>query len=149
MDSYRGTASRRPRGQSVRRPFDVACSSASSCTAVGTADGSGLLVTGSGTSWVATEAPGNNGNALLASVACPSSSLSCVAAGYYGDLNVAEPLLVTGSGTTWTGVDVPLPVDANPGIGLEAAVCGSPLSCVAVGFYDFPDSEGLLLTGPG
>ena len=65
-------------------------------------NGQGLLVTGSGTSWTAAEAPlpanaAADPVAGLTSVACPSAS-SCVTAGtYYGSGN-HQGLLVTGSG---------------------------------------------------
>ena len=72
----------------------VACPSASSCVTAGSySDSSGdiqaVLVTGSGTSWTAAEAPlpanaAADRYAFLGSVACPSAS-SCVAAGVYAD----------------------------------------------------------------
>ena len=72
----------------------VACPSATSCVATGDyAVSSGghqaVLVTGSGTSWAAAEAPlpanaAASPRADLVSVACPSAT-SCVATGYYTD----------------------------------------------------------------
>ena len=86
----------------------MACPSASSCVAAGdytdsSGNGQGLLVTGSGTSWTAAEAPlpanaAADPVAGLGSVACPSAS-SCVTAGVYDDSSGnRQGLLVTGSG---------------------------------------------------
>ena len=140
----------------------VACPSASSCVAAGSyfdASGGeqGLLVTGSGTSWTATEAPlpanaAADPMAELSSVACPSAS-SCVAAGGYSDSSGdGQALLLTGSGTSWTATEAPLPASAaNPGGGLGSVVCPSVSSCVAVGGYNDASGEehALLLTGSG
>jgi hypothetical protein len=140
----------------------VACPSATSCIAVGSYDHSGgaspgLLVTGSGTSWTATQAPlpGNASqyvDAPLQSIACPSTT-SCVAAGYYDDTSVHEDgYLVTGSGTSWAATQAPLPANAAPGIALlQSVACASTTSCVAVGTYtdSSGNTEGLVLTGSG
>ena len=124
----------------------VACPSASSCVAAGSYyDSSGneqaLLVTGSGTSWTAAEAPlpanaAADRSAVLDSVACPSAS-SCVAAGDYADSSGnGQGLLVTGSGTSWTAAEAPLPANAaaDPDAGLGSVACPSASSCVAAGY---------------
>ena len=131
----------------------VACPSASSCVAAGTYDDSsgnrqGLLVTGSGTSWTATEAPlpenaAASPYAALDSVACPSAS-TCVAAGTYEDSSGNEQvLLVTGSGTSWTAAEAPLPANAGPDPvdTLGSVACPSASSCVVTGTYE--DSSGI------
>ena len=101
----------------------MACASASSCVATGDyTDSSGntqaLLVTGSGTSWTAAEAPlpanaAADPDAFFpGSVACASAS-SCVATGFYTDSSGnIQGLLVTGSGTSWTAAEAPLPANA-------------------------------------
>jgi hypothetical protein len=81
----------------------VACHSTTSCAATGwyrDSSGSyqGLIVTHSGTSWHATEAPlpadaGPTPNAQLRPVACPAATW-CIAAGEYASLG--EALLETG-----------------------------------------------------
>ena len=138
------------------------CPSASSCVAVGYYADSpghqqGLLVTGSGTSWTAAEAPlpanaAADPDAGLGSVACPSAS-TCVAAGTYEISSGQEVVLVTGSGTSWTAAEAPLPANAaaSGGATLDSETCPSASSCVAAGFY--ADSSGnwrgLLVTGSG
>lgn len=130
--------------------YSVACLSSTSCTAVGTYTAGlpqGLIVSGSGTSWQASEAPGNNGYASLYSVACPSTS-QCVAAGSYGNSppNNDQPILAAGSRISWIGVTVPLPPGASPGISLQSTACAAAFSCVAVGYYGYPSPiEGILL----
>jgi len=143
--------------------YAVACSSASACVATGSYEDSsgntqGLLVTGSVTSWKATEAPlpadaAANPEATLASVACPSAT-ACVAASWYVDSSGNyHGLLLTGSGTKWTPFEAPLPAGAatTPNAQLNAVACHAKTSCGAVG--DYRDSsgnyQGLLLTGSG
>ena len=115
-----------------------------------------MLVTGSGTSWTATEAPlPENASAdpvigTLGSVACPSAS-SCVAAGTYDDSSSLEGLLVTGLGTSWTATEAPLPenASASPNAALNSVACPSASSCVADGTYEDSSGveQGLLVTG--
>jgi hypothetical protein len=139
----------------------VSCASASSCAAAGIYDDSsgnyqGWLVTGSGTSWTATEAPLPPGAKLngLDSVSCGSAT-SCVAAGeYYDSTGAYHGLLVAGSGTSWTATEAPLPADAGgayPFVGLSSVTCRSATSCVAVGDYTDSSSnlQGLLIKGSG
>jgi hypothetical protein len=141
----------------------VACPSATACVAVGNYYDSsgtqqGLLLTGFGAAWTATQAPlpttaGANG-ADLFSVACPSAT-ACVAVGEYSDSGGEQGLLLTGSGTTWTPTQAPKPGNANnvnPGVVLSSVACPSTSTCVAGGSYsDFPQatSAGLLLTRTG
>ena len=142
--------------------FYVACASASSCVAAGfytdsSGNRQGLLVTGSGTSWTAAEAPlpanaGPDPGVWLGSVACPSAS-SCVAAGGYTDSSGnGQGLLVTGSGTSWTAAEAPLPANAaaDPVAGLTSVACPSASSCVTAGtYYSSGNHQGLLVTGSG
>jgi hypothetical protein len=138
----------------------VACPSASVCVVVGdyysTSGTSGLILTGSGTSWTATEAPLPGGNAdsvrQLSAVSCPSVA-SCVATGTYEPSSGGwQGLILTGSGTSWATAKAPLPAGAaaTPQAFLQAVTCPSSSSCVAAGFYNDSSGnfQGLLLTGP-
>jgi hypothetical protein len=164
--TWRATQSPLP-GGAATNPFvglpSVACASASSCTAVGSyqspsspGNSLGLLVTGSGGSWTASQAPmpanaTTSPNAGLSAVACPAAT-SCAAAGFYEDSsNDQQGLLVTGSGTSWTAAEAPLPAGAaaNPDVLLPSVACASGSSCTAVGRYAVPSGGGLLLTGSG
>ncbi len=141
----------------------VACPSASACTAVGSYTGSagwrGLLLTKSGASWTATQAPlparaAADPYATPGSVACASAS-RCAAVGVYqGSAYRQQGLLLTGSGSSWTAAKAPLPAGAaaNPGTTLGSVACNSAsASCVAVGSYQDAsgNSQGVLLTGFG
>jgi len=132
--------------------FAVACHSAGSCVLVGQYNDSsgntdGLILTGWGTSWQATEAPLPAGAAGalssgLSSVACPSATW-CVAASSYSDSpGDFRGALVTGSGTSWKATKVPLPANTQTPASapLYAVACHSAASCLGVGLYR--DSSG-------
>ena len=142
----------------------VACAPASSCVADGTyidssGNRQGLLLTGLGTSWTATEAPlpagaASSPDAFLARIACPSASF-CVVLGLYIDSSGnRQGLLLTGLGTSWAATEMPVPANAAPSpffFPLESIVCASASSCVAAGSYVVSSGpgQGLLVTGPG
>jgi hypothetical protein len=142
--------------------WGVACPSTTSCVVAGEYDStsaSAMLLTGSGSSWTATEAPvpanaGPDWGVQLRSVACPSTT-SCVAAGQYSDpaSGYEQGLLVTGSGTTWQATETPLPANAaaKPSVTLYSVTCPSTTSCIATGTYfdSAGNQHGLLLTGSG
>lgn len=125
----------------------IACGSPTSCTAVGvysdnannTSDLTGMLATGSGTSWASIESPlpanaAALSNVSLTSITCASAT-SCVAVGDYTDsAGYTDGLIVTGSGTTWTAIESPVPAGGD-GAELTSVTCSSANSCVAVGTY--------------
>ena len=134
----------------------VSCPSASQCVAVGNYDvadqgGFGLLLTDSGGSWTAAQAPlpanadSGAANATLSAVSCPAVS-QCVAVGTYDDTaGVAQGLVVTSSDGSWTAQEAPVPANAAVRSGmylaqLFAVSCPSASQCVAVGEYS--DSQG-------
>ncbi len=126
----------------------VACPSVSACVAGGT----GVLLTGAGTSWQTVAAPSPAEGGLLDSVSCPSPSSCAVAADAGSGYWDGEPdgLVLTGSGSAWTSTLVPLP----PGYGessLNSISCASVSVCVAVGsgVGGSPASwQGVILSGP-
>jgi hypothetical protein len=143
----------------------VACNSASaSCVAVGTyqdasGNSQGILLTGSGSSWTAIEAPllsgaGANPRVQLDSVKCPAAT-QCTAVGTYSDASFhTQGLLLTGSGSSWTATEAPLPADVttgDPRVSLSSVACSSGSLCTAVGTYNDQSGapQGLLLTGSG
>jgi hypothetical protein len=143
---------------------DVVCPSVAMCVAVGSYGsgpsgyGQGLLLTRSGSSWTATEAPlpagtSANRNAELSSVACASPAL-CVAAGSYTDSSGhGQGVLLTGHGSSWAAAKAPLPRDAaaDPAISFAAIACPSATVCVAASSYTDSSGveQGLLVTGQG
>jgi hypothetical protein len=137
----------------------VACPTMTFCVVAGdynsTSGPSGLILTGSGTSWTAAKAPlpagATGGVRLLSAVSCPTAA-SCIAVGVYVDSSGGfQGLLLTRSGTSWTAAKAALPVGAAhiPQASLQAVTCPSSSSCVAAGFYNDSSGnfQGLLLTG--
>lgn len=137
----------------------VACPSAVFCVAVGTYKDSsgnqqGLLLTGSGSSWNATQAslPSNaaaTSGPSLSSVACESAA-SCVAVGNYLDSSSrGQGLMITWSGTSWAPIESPTPGGVPGWAGLQSVGCGAS-ACVAAGSYsDGSKAVGLLVSGSG
>jgi hypothetical protein len=118
----------------------VSCSSASSCTAVGTwvsdndAHTQTLIETWNGSTWSVVPSPDNAGTAdinALAGVSCVSASF-CMAVGSYTDNGTQHTLIESWNGSTWSIVP-----NAGEGIdnSLAAVSCVSVSSCTAVGVY--------------
>ncbi len=142
----------------------VHCASPTSCVAVGSYEDSagdveGLLITGFGKHWTATQAPVPS-NAMsnpftdLQAVTCTATNHDCVIVGNYdGASDDEDGLLITGSGSSWTATETPLPANAvGTYANLAAVRCQSPsLLCTAVGSYTGAsfDQYGLLVTGSG
>lgn len=144
----------------------AACSGTGGCVVIGdytanaSGDNRGVILTGSGTSWKATEAPVPAGSSSpegvgLSSVACASPSACVVAGGYDDSASVDWGLLLTGSASSWRAQRAPVPgnvaPNAGPGeiAGLSAVACGSPAACDAVGGY-FDSAgywDGLVVSG--
>jgi CHAP domain len=164
--SWKATAVQLPKNSiSADNPPDIssiACPSAAKCVAVGdytdSSDNSqGLLVTGAGSSWTATQAllPSNSGTAaaLLTSVACASASVCAATGELTSSSSDMNGLLLTMSGSSWTATKAPLPKgagkNANPTI--SSVACPSLTKCIAVGSYTDSSGnvQGLLETGLG
>jgi lysophospholipase L1-like esterase len=127
----------------------ASCPPVGGCTVVGSygsthqgPGASGVILTQSGKTWTASEAPPPEGQSPgfsdLGSVSCPKLG-SCVAGGDDG-LNA---ILATQSGSTWTTTISPLPSDAytitDVSAGIGAVSCPSPGACTAVGYYSSTD----------
>jgi len=145
----------------------AACPSPSSCIVTGVYTDSaghqqGVLLTGSGTSWVATKIilPAHAGAAANPqvspiSVTC-QSAVSCIVTVVYtgpsgpGDFRA---FLLAGAGTAWTAIKPPLPANASTSsvVWLTNAACPSTTSCTVAGFYTSASGiqEGLVLNGKG
>jgi len=133
-----------PKSAAYPQPSSIACGP-SACTVVGRFDGGtgGLLVTGSGSSWKATEAPvpGNaaDGSAILTQVACPSAKACLVAGTYVEASHVVRGLLLSGTGSSWKAMAAPLA--PNGTIAQPVAIaCASISTCFGVSSY--PDKSG-------
>ena len=138
----------------------VSCSSVTDCVASGVYVGSinseqALLLTGSGTSWTATDAPlpanDNGGASELVSAACQPGG-RCVTVGrYFPVYNNQQSLILSGQKSSWTPTEGPMPPNASgsDASDLFSVACPPASSCVAVGTYaDTSATYGLLLIGP-
>jgi hypothetical protein len=126
--------------------FDVNCASSTACIAVGQyyQSGSnlfGLIETGAGSGYAATQAPLPTGaNAVnpavnLSAVSCAAVG-SCLAVGDYTDVSSdVDGLLDTDSGGTWAAAEVPSPPAGGTFLGLGSVSCVASWGCVAVGEY--------------
>lgn len=144
----------------------IACPSTATCVAAGTytdSSGStqGLLLTWSGSSWRAAEAPlpsnaASNPGVNSMTVSCPNSSGCAVATYYFDTSDLSQALLLWGLGTSWAKIRPPLPANGvqNRESELQSAYCLPGANCVATGFYSdssgtYGNTHGLLLTGTG
>jgi hypothetical protein len=134
-----------PAGTTTAQLSDVACSSTSTCTAVGYYDTASpprrtLAFRWNGTAW-STQVAANPAGATqsqLQGVACPGAT-TCVAVGSYIDaLGVQHSQAQTWNGTTWTVKSVPDPA-AGTDPALSDVSCVST-SCTAVGGYSAASS---------
>jgi hypothetical protein len=134
--------------------LDVSCGAAGSCEAVGIYAGSpqnGLLLSLSGGTWTATEAPlpadaAVPNAAFMVSVSCPAAG-TCAAAGTYQNAaGNSVPLIESISGGVVTPFEGPLPANASSSAGsggsLLGIACPSTSSCEAVGGYDSTAGSG-------
>jgi hypothetical protein len=122
---------------------DVDCNSSVACMAAGYFTDAGVKKTFSsfwnGSTWstrTPLNAPGSTEN-VLNGIACPSSSLDCVAVGSALIGGVRQPLVQRWSSFTWAIHTSPLPSGASSGtlLGLSCVWTG-PVTCMAVGEAD-------------
>lgn len=121
--------------------YGVSCSSATSCTAVGTntpkTQNKSLLERWNGTSWSIASTPEPSGatGSELQSVSCSAES-ACMATGRFTEGSAWAPFAERLSGGSWSAVAVPKPSGASEP-SLDQVSCASASSCVAVsGFSD-------------
>jgi hypothetical protein len=119
----------------------VSCTSASACTAVGSAGPGTLAARWDGRTWFIEKTPIPAAAMLsrLAGVSCTSAT-ACTAVGYYQDRNLAQfPLAERWDGKTWSTQQIP--PTAGGFSGLTRVSCGSATACVAVGNAASPLTE--------
>jgi len=112
----------------------VACSSATSCEAVGSYSAAGVSVhalaeSWDGTSWSVDSSPSPGTDTELLSVACTARA-SCMAVGVTGSPGGRRAFAELRRGSSWAVVPVPTPGSPSA---LQAVVCAAPNSCTAVG----------------
>lgn len=136
-----------PAGSLSGRPYDISCSSASFCVAVGSYLNSvelpnSLLDVWNGTEWknvavpLPKEIPNGVGANSLKSVSCTSAT-ACTAVGFYNMKTQGSPnhygiLVETWNGSTWTVGSAGLPGTTSL-FEVESISCTSATACTIVG----------------
>ena len=117
---------------------DVSCTSATACTAVGSAGTLAgttitLVETWDGTTWSIVPSPntGAGGVSELNSVSCPSAT-SCTSVGDFFTGTVSQTLVEQWNGTTWSIVASPVPSTSATSV-LSSVSCPTAGTCTAVG----------------
>ena len=111
--------------------FDITCTSASTCWAVGESDGT-LVERWNGSSWSIVGSPSVSAiENYLSAITCVSAS-DCWAVGYYQTEGFFGPLIEHWNGTSWSVVSSPSAALENY---LSDVTCTSPSDCWAVGYY--------------
>ena len=138
--------------------LNVFCAAPGSCEAVGEYEGPasaefGLLLSLSGGTWRATQAPvpanaAPTEGAAVEGVSC-SAADACMAVGAYRTTSGATlPMFESISGATVKATAAPLPANAATGGGTASLLfnlnCPSATACVAVGGYDTTAGPGVL-----
>jgi hypothetical protein len=142
----------------------VACQSISTCVVIGdyfdtSGYGQGFLVSGSGSSWTASEMPvptggsfgeGSPGRISSADfLACTSAS--CAVVGNYTDSSGSQQgMVVSGSGSSWTATKMPQP-SVGTFEGYSGIACASVSACVVSGNYTDSSGnlQGMVVSGSG
>ncbi|MDT4996031.1 MAG: hypothetical protein QOD45_99 [Pseudonocardiales bacterium] len=121
----------------------VSCTSASACTAAGTADTGAMAQRWNGTSWTRQDSQASQASGF-AGISC-ASPRSCVAVGYT-KISVGYPRTLADA---WNGTSWRVQTSANASGATEstlaAASCTAPYSCVAVGSHTTPADKTLAL----
>jgi hypothetical protein len=129
---------------------DVACTSTTSCFAVGTyftgTEGRTLVERWNGSSWSLVSSPNPSGalDARLSSVSCTSAT-SCFAVGSSSTTTAGKALVERWNGSTWSIVAAPTPIGATE-TSLGAVACLSATSCMAVGSYSTATADKTFAT---
>jgi hypothetical protein len=169
LDGTAWTAQRAPvpDGEAVTSPVGVAVACTSSgCVALARwLENRQLphpyLISGSGSSWTAVEAPrpaddpapdGKTTVYQLTSLSCGPAA--CAVAGYYRDAALDSlPVLLTGDGSSWTASNLPLPADLEDAqrVTFDSIACPVAGRCAATARYpkEYGGTVDVLLTGWG
>ena len=136
----------------INSEFDaVSCPTTTACMAVGVAQlarsSVSLAEVWNGTAWTVTSLPSVlAGSPALAAVSCTAAN-ACTAVGERGDaggeLSSARTLAEHWDGNRWAVQSTPSP--GSDGSGLHRVACASANACIAVGWYEGPSGQSMLL----
>ena len=138
-----------PRGATSSGLVGVACTSASSCVAIGQYTTAGATrpfgEQWDGSKWTVTLGlvPGGASSAQLSNVSCAAAS-SCYAAGSEVANKVTKPLLEHWNGPSWSPVSVPIPTGASFSQ-LSGVACVGTSGCVTVGVSGAENTQSTLI----
>jgi hypothetical protein len=140
-----------PSGAAGSNLSDVACTSSTSCTAVGLQYNQVLTYTNlaehwNGTSWAIQATPNHSGaiRSILSGVACTAAT-ACTAVGSYTPPSGNPATLVElWNGTSWAIRSTPNPVGGTSNV-LTGVACSAATACTAVGSYDNTAGTGVTL----
>ncbi len=123
-----------PGGATTATLSDVACTNATTCTAVGTSTMT-YVVVWNRTSWTVQPSanPGGATAAALGSVSCTASN-ACTAVGRATISGAFQPLIERWDGSTWTIQTSTLPATGNAGE-FNGVSCTSATACSAAGYF--------------
>jgi hypothetical protein len=125
-----------PSGSSINYVYDVSCTSATACTAVGYTANGPIIERWNGTEWTEQMAP--TGQNALDDVFCISAT-SCIAVGR--TRSIAGTYAAIWDGTEWRALspaDPPESVRAQ----LRSISCVSANTCIAVGWFETEEGTG-------
>ncbi len=129
-----------PSGSAEKAMLAVSCASATSCTAVGTANNVPFVESWNGTSWSVQSipVPSPSVESTLEGVSCTSAG-ACTAVGSYKETSswtkYKKPLAEHWNGSTWSIQATPSPGEAKGMVKLVGVSCTSSSACTAVGRY--------------
>jgi hypothetical protein len=126
-----------PSGSTTSQFNEVSCSSATACTAVGSATGQTWAEAWNGTTWTIqnTPIPAGGSDAALHGVSCTAPK-ACTAVGSFFNGTSTVPLADRWNGTMWATQQAPVPAGSTAS-GLASVSCAATkasTACNAVGF---------------
>jgi hypothetical protein len=123
-----------PAGSTTSQLNEVSCSSATACTAVGSATGQIWAEAWNGTNWTiqSTPIPGGGSDPSLSGVSCTAPN-ACTAVGSFFTGSRTVPLTDRWNGTSWTTQSVAV-IPGSTASGFSSVSCPALKVCNAVGF---------------
>ncbi len=132
-----------PVGHSLNYVYDLSCSSASACTAVGYTSGEFLAERWNGTEWKVQTTPTLGGT--WEGVSCPTATF-CLAAGMVNHSEPRLPYAASWNGTEWKTLSPLKPSEAVAGLFFDVS-CSSATACSVVGRWNNGSSGFGLVEG--
>ncbi len=121
---------------------DLACTTATNCTAVGTKGSKTLALSWNGSSWSTQSSPNPEGKTpILSAISC-SATAACTSIGKATGGGETVSLAERWNGTSWSLQTTPNPAPPKTNAELSDVACSSASACLAVG-YDNANGRSL------